>query len=40
MKERERATQKDEKYQKKSSKSVGGTDKGDSCGREWRKALK
>ena len=30
MKERERGTEKDEKYQKKSSKSVGGTDEGDS----------
>ena len=37
--ERERGTEKDEKYQKKSSKSVGGTDKGESLGREWGKAL-
>ena len=40
MKERERATQKDEKYQKKSSKSVGDKGKGNFCGGEWGKALK
>ena len=37
--ERERGTEKDEKYQKKSSKSIGGTDKAESRGREWGKAL-